>query len=108
TGVQTCALPILGAAARGCRSAWPAPEAAPRRRAGPPPGPPPSAISLCRFPSLGPLECLAPADLEPLALHRLHRGRKAAVHLPLRRDLFLVFPVAHGQSGEIGRAQRRR
>src|SRR5437899_9649238 len=59
------------------------------------------------FPSFGPLERLAPPGLELLALCRLHRVREAAIHLPLRRDLFLVLPVADRQSREIRRPQRR-
>src|SRR2546427_9250845 len=67
----------------------------------------PPPVSLRLFPSLGPLERLAPARLELGALRGLHRVCKATVDLPLRRDLLLVLPVADGQSREIRRAQRR-
>src|SRR5437879_1218710 len=54
--------------------------------------PPPASLRL--FPSLGPLERLAPARLELPALRGFHRVCKATVDLPLRRDLLLEGPEA--------------
>ena len=37
-----------------------------------------------------------------------HRGRELAVERPVARDVGRVLPVADGQAGQVGRAQRRR
>src|SRR2546425_7252454 len=65
-------------------------------------------LSARLFPASGPLERLPPAGLELFALGGFHGMCETTVHLPLRRDLFLVLPVTDGQSREIRRAQRRR
>src|SRR5438552_2164394 len=51
--------------------------------------------SALRFPATRPLERFAPSGVELLTLWSFHPGRETAIHLPLRRDLFLILPVAH-------------
>src|SRR5947208_4461980 len=64
--------------------------------------------SFLKLPRFGARQSLCPAGTELFSRGGFHGGNEATIHLPLPRNLLLIFPEADRQSRQISGAKGRR